>query len=79
MAGGAHASVGGGRKGYCTSQLELGLGPCHLRAGHGTVFWHDLKHGTARNILGRAGTTRTRGPCRAQNLGTAGYMARPAS
>ena len=58
--------------------LELGLGPCYLRAGHGTVFWHDPKHGTTRNILGRAGTTCTQGPCHAQDLGTVGYMARPA-
>jgi hypothetical protein len=41
----------------CSVQVELGLGPCHLRTGHGTVFWHDPKHGTAQNILGRAGTT----------------------
>jgi len=26
--------------------LELGHRPCHLRAGHGTVFWHEPKHGT---------------------------------
>jgi hypothetical protein len=57
------------------THLELGLRPCHLRVGHGTVFWHD----TARNILGRAGMTRTRGSCRFQNLGTTGYMARLAS
>ena len=25
--------------------LELGHRPCHLRAGHGTVFWHEPKHG----------------------------------
>ena len=45
--------------------LELGHRPCHLRAGHGTVFWHDPKHGTTQNILDRAGMTRTQGPCRA--------------
>jgi hypothetical protein len=59
--------------------VELGLGPCHLRAGHGTVFWHDLKYGMTWNILNCTSTTRTWGLCRAQNLGTAGYMARPAS
>jgi hypothetical protein len=42
-------------------------------------FWYDSKHGTTQNILGRAGTIRTRGPCHVQNLGTAGYMARPTS
>jgi hypothetical protein len=30
---------------------DQGLGLCHLRASHGTVFWHDLKHGMTRNIL----------------------------
>jgi hypothetical protein len=28
---------------------------------HGTVFWHDPKHGTTQNVLGRVGTTRTQG------------------
>ena len=26
--------------------LELGHRSCHLRVGHGTVFWHEPKHGT---------------------------------
>ena len=47
---------------YC---VELGLGPCHFWAGRGTIIWHDLKYGMARNILGHAGTTRTRELCRA--------------
>ena len=58
---------------------RAGLGPCHLSAGHGTVFRHDPNYGTTRNILDRDCTKRTRGPCRAQDLGTAGYMGRPAS
>jgi hypothetical protein len=37
----------------------------------------EAQHDTARNVLGHAGMTRTRGPCRAQDLGTAGYMAWP--
>jgi hypothetical protein len=28
------------------SQVELGLGLCHLWAARSTTFWHDLKHDT---------------------------------
>jgi hypothetical protein len=40
--------------------------------------WHDPKHGMAQNVLGYADTTRTRGSCHAQDLSTAGHVARPA-
>jgi hypothetical protein len=56
---------------------RAGTTPCYLKTGHGMVF--GTEHGTIRNILSRASTTRTRGPYCVQNLDTAGYMARPAS
>ena len=43
---------------------------------YGILARTEARH--ARNILGLAGTTRTRGSCRAQDLGMAGYMARSA-
>ena len=39
------------------SCIEVGLGPCHFWVGHGTIIWHDPKHGMTRNILGCVGTT----------------------
>ena len=45
--------------------LELGLGLCYFWTGYGTIVYRNSKCDTIRNILGRAGTTRTRGPCRA--------------
>ena len=45
--------------------LELVFGLCYFWADYGSIVWHDSKYDTTRNILDRAGTTRTRGPCRA--------------
>ena len=69
----AHALAAKGR--MCPSNADMYWeGVPAGRAGTWAVSfldgpWHDYlarsKHSTARNILGRAGTTRTRGSCRA--------------
>jgi hypothetical protein len=63
---------------WVVSGTKSGLGLCHLRAAMTRSF--SMARSTARHGIFWVvpSMTRIRGPCRAYNLGMAGYMARPA-